>query len=417
MPPKTKTIDSIMSAVSALFSGENNQSDDKKNTKVHAMGLTLEQLEAMHKKSEIDKFFGTGVGLKKTDLDKFNSAVELFEKEQGDDGSNLSLIDFIKNSRAGKGSLPGFANILTDPNVSEEQLPGLFQAYAEFNKNPRNKDPLPKYRVPQELLSAFGKENAPVIKEFFKQMYPEGDFTSVADIQGALKLGDKPGGLTLDIGSLMSPDYYGGSGRGGWHLQSNFMETPPSGKYSVYQSRPDAIEKNRALQQRGSINPEKEIISAFGEKSKYSSSVPSSSSSINIGSWPNVQSAENLRRTLLHEFGHEKPQFAKDTKVEGYNPDFHQAPFEEMIDKSLGGVINRFNRNKNVRSVDITEFNTEGGRESSTAIRKAYMESLERKQIENHPMSQFVQMLMDEGINPTSLFGQHIGTQKQSPKQ
>jgi len=378
MPPQNKSIDSIMSAVSALFSGENNQSDDKKNTKVHAMGLTLEQLEAMRKKSEIDKFFGTGVGLKKTDLEKFRLASELFQKTRSGDNSKLSLIDFIKNSRAGEGSLPGFANILTDPNVSKEQLPGLFQAYNEFIKNPSHKDPLPKYRVSQENLSAFGKENASIIKDFLKQMYPEEDYTSVEDILGKIKLGDKPGGLTLDIGSLMSPDYYGygGKGRGGWHEQSSFFEEPGSEKY-------------------GSINPEKEIISAFGEKSKYSSSVPSSPASINIGSWlgtakqPNItgEKADDIRRTLIHEFGHVNPQFVAKKQTAGFKPEEHWLYFDEMLDKALDGV--------------------EGGRESSTAIKKAYMQSPAYQQTKNHPMSQFVQMLVDEGIDPFSLYGQH----------
>ena len=388
MPPQNKSIDSIMSAVSALFSGENNQSDDKKNTKVHAMGLTLEQLEAMRKKSEIDKFFGTGVGLKKTDLEKFRLASELFQKTRSGDNSKLSLIDFIKNSRAGEGSLPGFANILTDPNVSKEQLPGLFQAYNEFIKNPSHKDPLPKYRVSQENLSAFGKENASIIKDFLKQMYPEEDYTSVEDILGKIKLGDKPGGLTLDIGSLMSPDYYGygGKGRGGWHEQSSFFEDEYAKKY-------------------GSINPEKEIISAFGEKSKYSSSVPSSPASINIGSWlgtakqPNItgEKADDIRRTLIHEFGHVNPQFVAKKQTAGFKPEEHWLYFDEMLDKALDGV--------------------EGGRESSTAIKKAYMQSPAYQQTMNHPMSQFVQMLVNEGIDPFSLFGQHFGTQKQSPKQ
>ena len=362
-----------------------NQTAGKLGKKIHAGEWTLKELLAQRRKARIDKYFGTGVGLKKIDYEKFRLASELFQKTQSGDDSKLSLIDFIKNSRAGEGSIPGFANILTDPNVSKEQLPGLFQAYNEFIKNPSHKDPLPKYRVSQENLSAFGKENVPIIKDFLKQMYPKGDYTSVEDILGRIKLGDKPGGLILNIGSLMSPDYYG-KGIGGWHEQSSFFEDEYAKKY-------------------GSINPEKEIVSAFGEKSKYSSSVPSSPASINIGSWlgtakqPNItgEKADDIRRTLLHEIGHVNPLFVAKKQTAGFKPEGHWSYFDEMLDKALGGV--------------------EGGRESSTAIKKAYMQSPAYQQTMNHPMSQFVQMLVNEGIDPFSLFGQHFGTQKQSPKQ
>lgn len=400
MNPNSKSINDILSAVSALpknlftslFSGKNNQTDEKPGKKIHSGKWTLEEIKEqrneIRKKSEINKFFGTGVGLEKADLEKFRLVSELFQKTQSGDNSKLSLIDFIKNSRSGEGSLTGnnrmFANILTDPNISKEQLPGLFQAYDEFIKNPSHKDPLPKYRVSQQNLSAFGKENVPIIKDFLKQMYPEEDYTSIEDILGRIKLGDKPGGLTLDIGSLMSPDYYGGNGRGGWHSQSSFFEEPESEKY-------------------GSINPVKEIISSFGEKSKYSSSVPSSSASINIGSWlgtakqPNItgEKADDIRRTLIHEFGHVNPQFvAKRGNREESNPSSHQTPFDEMLNKALGSV--------------------KGMSEASTAIKKEYMQSLEYQQTMNHPMSKFVQMLVNEGIDPFSIYGKHIVPQTQN---
>ena len=415
--------ENLLQFIQNLFSGGKKQTAKKPvltrreliESQARSMGMTYEQLISARKWSEIDRFFGTGVGLKEIDYEKFNLASELYEKTRSGDDSKLSLIDFIKKSGygwspggaltsgSGKGGLPGFANILIDPDVSKEQLPGLFQAYAEFRKSPTSEDPVPKHRVSQERLSAFGKENAPIIEDVLKQMYTKGDYTSIDDILGRIKLGDKPGGVTLDIGSLMSPDYYQ-HGRGAYYIPpEHFMTSgrgstiPLSGKDAVYQNIPDALAKNLALRQRGPMSPMKDIESSWGEKSKYYSAVPSSAASINLGSWlgtakqPNItgEKADDIRKTLIHELVHSDPLFIERKKAAGFKPEEHWPAFDEMIDKSLGGV--------------------EGGRESSTAIKKAYMQSPAYQQTMNHPMSQFVQMLKGEGIDPFSLYGQHVG--------
>ena len=425
--------------VKELFSGGEKQTAGKPGKKIHAGKWTLEEIHAMRQKGRIDKYFGTGVGRKKIDYEKFNLVdsfiKNLYNIEPGAthkvDGEErpIDAIQFIENARAGRSGFgspsergargfkyeipfPGIANIITDPNLSKEQLGDALKGYTKLFKNPKSREPLPKYRVPQELLSAFGKENAPVIKEFFKQMYPEGDYTSLADIQGAMQLGDKPGGLTLDIGSFLSPEYHG-KGRSGWRTQPDFMKTPLSGKYAAYQNRPDAYTKNLALQQlQTSSNPLKDIVTSFGEESQYREGIPTSPASINIES-PRFHGATG--RILLHEIGHGSPQFA-DRFRKDYDPSLHQGPFQKAIEQSY----EKFRRRKGykVYGTDrLTRSPRTGVTKSSKAIEKAYMESPEYKQIMNHPVSQFWQMLLDEGFNRRALGGLHIGPQTQYPNQ
>jgi len=301
----------------------------------------------------------------------------------------LSLIDFIKKSGygwgsgsmhgdvtgPGKGGLPGFANILIDPDVSTEQLPALFQAYTEFRKNPMREDPLPKHRVSQELLSAFGKENALIIEDVLKQMYTGEDYTSIDDILGRIKLGGKPGGVTLDIGSLMSPDYYR-HGRGAYYTTPEYFQLPSG--------------------------PMKNIPSSWGEEGKYYSAVPFSAASINLGSWlgtakqPKIGRRTGInRKTLIHELVHSDPLFIRKKQEAGFKSEEHWPAFSKMIDKSLGDEVKSF-----------------GGpsREATLNILGEYMQSPAYQQTMNHPMSQFLQMLAEEGIDPFSLYGQHVGT-------
>jgi hypothetical protein len=416
--------------VKELFSGGEKQTAGKPGNKIHAMGLTLEEIHAQRQKGRIDKYFGTGVGRKKIDYEKFNLVdsfiKNLYNIEPGAthkvDGEErpIDAIQFIENARAGRSGFgspsergargfkyeipfPGIANIITDPNLSKKQLGDALKGYAKLFKNPKSREPLPKYRVPQELLSAFGKENAPVIKEFFKQMYPEGDYTSLADIQAAMQLGDKPGGLTLDIGSFLSPEYHG-KGRSGWRSQPDFMKTPLSGKYAAYQNRPDAYTKNLALQQlQTSANPLKDIVTSFGEESQYREGIPTSPASINIEAPLNYDPG----RILLHEIGHGSPQFV-DRFRKDYDHLLHQEPFQKMVEQSYA---------KAKGAMGILMNPQTGATPSSTAIQKAYMESPEYKQIMNHPVSQFWQMLLDEGFDRRALSGQHFGTQTQYPNQ
>ena len=431
--------ENLLQYIQILFSGGEKQTAGKPGKKIHAGKWTLEEIHAMRQKGRIDKYFGTGVGRKKIDYEKFNLVdsfiKNLYNIEPGAthkvDGEErpIDAIQFIENARAGRSGFgspsergargfkyeipfPGIANIITDPNLSKEQLGDALKGYTKLFKNPKSREPLPKYRVPQELLSAFGKENAPVIKEFFKQMYPEGDYTSLADIQGAMQLGDKPGGLTLDIGSFLSPEYHA-KGRSGWRRQPDFMKTPLSGKYAAYQNRPDAYTKNLALQQlQTSSNPLKDIVTSFGEESQYREGIPTSPASINIES-PRFHGATG--RILLHEIGHGSPQFA-DRFRKDYDPSLHQGPFQKAIEQSY----EKFRRRKGykVYGTDrLTRSPRTGVTKSSKAIEKAYMESPEYKQIMNHPVSQFWQMLLDEGFNRRALGGLHIGPQTQYPNQ
>ena len=414
MPPEN-----LLQYIQNLFSGGKKQTAVKPGKKIHAGKWTLEEIHAQRQKGRIDKYFGTGVGRKKIDYEKFNLVdsfiKNLYNIEPGAthkvDGEErpIDAIQFIENARAGRSGFgfksergsrgfkyeipfPGIANIITDPNLSKKQLGDALKGYTKLFKNPKSREPLPKYRVPQELLSAFGKENAPVIKEFFKQMYPEGDYTSVEDILGAMQLGDKPGGLTVDIGSFLSPEYHM-QGRSGWHRQSDFMKTPLSGKYAAYQNRPDAYTKNLALQQRQtSANPLKDIVTSYGEKSQYREGIPTSPASINIVAPVNY----NPGRILLHEIGHVNPQFAEKYHKD-YDSSLHGEPFTEMVEKSY----EKFRQRTGSPRTGVTP--------SSTAIQKAYMESPEYKQMMNHPVSKFWQMLLDEGgFDRRALRGYHF---------
>jgi len=86
----------------------------------------------------------------------------------------------------------------------------------------------------------------------------------------------------------------------------------------------------------------------------------------------------------------------------------HQEPFQKMVEQSYA---------KAKGAMGILMNPQTGATPSSTAIQKAYMESPEYKQIMNHPVSQFWQMLLDEGFDRRALAGQHFGTQTQYPNQ
>ena len=436
MPPEN-----LLQYIQNLFSGEKKQTSGKPGKKIHAGKWTYEELLAQRRKGRIDKYFGTGVGLKKIDYEKFNlvdsfiknlydiepGATEMLEAEE----RPIGAIQFIENAMAGRSGFgyetepgtigfkykipfPGIANIMTNPNISKKQLGDALKGYTKLYKNPKSKEPFPTYRVPQELLSAFGKENAPVIKEFLKQMYPEGDYTSVADIQGAMQLGDKPGGLTVDIGSFLSPEYMMG-GLGGWRRQPDFMETPSSGKYAAYQNRPDAIAKNIALERlQTSANPLKEIVTSFGEESKYRSGIPTSPASINLASaitmpssfyneWAKVGGGEAARigRTLLHEIGHSSPQFVERYR-KGYDSSLHQTPFHKMIEQSYENLRPKMQQD------DVYDPRHTGLSKSSIAIKRAFLESDEYQQMRNHPVAQYVQMLLDSGLHRARIYGSHL---------
>jgi len=135
---------------------------------------------------------------------------------------------------------------------------------------------------------------------------------------------------------------------------------------------------------------------------KYREGIPTSPASINIES-PRFHDATG--RILLHEIGHGSPQFADRFRKDDYDSLLHQGPFNKMVEQSY----EKFRRRTRSPRTGVTK--------SSTAIEKAYMESPEYKQIMNHPVSQFWQMLLDEGFDRRALLGQHIGTQTQYPNQ
>jgi len=434
--------ENLLQFIQNLFSGGKQQSPEESKQDLTAWGASKEEFGKEYL-SRIDKHFGTGVGLEEIDWNRFNEANKLLFNvykqpvtlEDGSQGWGMpeyvpwrregggykgrhldarikgesqtfaqrhsvterarpaDVIDFIerteKEGRALFGHkdipFPQLANIIKNPNISTSKLYPIFEEYSKV----LGVEDAPSYTVPQELLSEWGEQNIGAVQEFFKQMYPEGDFTSAQDVLGRIKLGDKPGGVTLNIGDVTGTKY---RGKGGWYDQPSFMREPLYGGTS---GKPSG----------GYIGPvgRRPIESSFEEKSEYRPHmIPTSAAEIHIGSmFPKYalgrtkspgfheylmkNAPGRMGKTLIHEFGHSSPQFTQRIREQEYEGTEHQPYFTEMVDAAIAG-----NRIPGFRP---------GASQATTDILNAYLQSPQYQKQTEHPYHQLIDFLKSSGID------------------
>jgi hypothetical protein len=326
----------------------------------------------------------------------------------------FDAIDFIEaGKKGGKGTFlgkkmiyPQISELLANENFTDEQLKAAFKGYKSLIENPEAAKEAPSFRVPQELLAAYGKEYAPVMKEFFEKEYPKGDYTSAEDVLSRIALGDKPGGVTLDLTAGVGARYHG---LGGSYKKPDFASAfPTSGKYAVYQTGSDAVDRNIALQ-----NTERNLLghlitsSVSGETSRNKFSVPTSPARIDLGTMPHMYGrakfteqgivpgsmVQMLQDKIAHEFGHSSPLFTEREYVQSKGKlgtaegmGAHWPSFAKL----LGGSWDTETRTRTPGALDLRG---EGGLEATKNILKAYLESQEYKAQMAHPTIQFQNLM------------------------
>jgi len=349
-----------------------------------------------------------------------HSGQESFKKygmQRFQDGrwKRFDAIDFIEAGKeGGKGTFlgkkmiyPEIAKLLTDENFTDEQLTKAFTAYKSLIENPEAAKEAPSFRVPQELLAEWGKKYAPVMKEFFEKEYPKGEYTSVEDVINRIALGDKPGGVTFDLDAGAGASY---QGRGGAYRQPLFASAfPISGEYAVYQTSPDAKDRNLALRRKERTLLGDLVTSSVSEEtSRNRFGVPLGPANIDLATYPQsdpfikkltergqvpVRMINWIEEALSHEFGHSSPLFTHasyDTTKGKLGTEEGKGEHWPSFHKLLQGSYDTKTKTRTPGALDLRG---EGGRQSIENILEAYLESPEYKAQIAHPTFQFDQLM------------------------
>ena len=390
-----------------------------KDNQVEKKSPKLIQLEKRVKKH----FKKPGSG--KADWAKYHQAAQLlrmahsgqesFKKygmQRFQDGrwKTFDAIDFIEaGKKGGKGTFlgkkmiyPEIAKLLTDENYTDEQLTKAFTAYKSLIENPEAAKEAPSFRVPQELLAEWGKEYAPVMKEFFEKEYPKGEYTSVENVIDRIALGDRPGGVTVNLDTGAEASY---QSKMASYKQPDFASAfPISGEHAVYQTSPDATDRNLTLRRKERTLLGDLVTSSVSEESSRNRlGLPLGPANINLATYPHAsplfkkltergqapaRMINTLEEMLAHEFGHSSPLFTQkrgpfdlDTgRFKGQKA--HQRPFEKLLQGS-------YDVKTKTRTPGALDLRGEGGRQSIENILEAYLESPEYKAQIAHPTFQF----------------------------
>jgi len=324
----------------------------------------------------------------------------------------FDAIDFIEAGKKGdrgtflgkKMIYPQISKLLTDENFTDEQLTKAFTAYKSLIENPEAAKRAPSFRVPQELLAEWGKEYAPVMKEFFEKEYPKGEYTSVEDVISRIALGDKPGGVTLDLDTGVGAKYHG---RGGSYRKPYYASAfPTSGKSAVYQTGSDAVDRNISLKKTERNLLGHLITSSVSEEtSRNKFSIPTSPARIDLAMMPHLlrrvteqgvvpgSMVHNLQKGLAHEFGHSSPLFTEQKYVQSKGKlgtvegsGAHWPSFAKLLSGS-------YDSETRTRTPGALDLRGEGGLEATRNILKAYLESPEYKAQMAHPTIQFENLM------------------------